>query len=160
MFTDNPRQTVPAGTVRLRAAAAGDLAGVMQVVKSAGLITGGLEDQFPGAYVVAVADADTVGAAGLEVYGRSGFLRSVAVRNDWRGAGLGRRLVADRLAAARALHLDAVYLLTDTAAGFFRREGFLPLSREAVPAEVRAAPEFASLCPASSHVLGFSLGAP
>lgn len=158
MSTESVRREAPSGTVRLRPAVAGDLAGVTALVASAGLITDGLEDQFPAGYVVAhSSDGELLGAAGLEVYGGEGFLRSVAVSAGRRGWGIGGQLVAECLARARAQNLRAVFLLTDTAADFFRRQGFVPLSREAAPPAIQAAPEFASLCPASSQFLRLSL---
>jgi amino-acid N-acetyltransferase len=67
-----------------------------------------------------------------------------------RGSGLGVVLTADRLVAARARGLTAVYLLTTTAADFYARFGFQPSPRAAVPAAVARCPEFASICPASA----------
>jgi amino-acid N-acetyltransferase len=100
--------------------------------------------------VVARLDAEVVGVAGLETYGTSALLRSVAVAPGRRGGGTGRALVADRLAAARAMGLDAVYLLTMGAADYFRRFGFSPVPRESAPVELAASPEFAGACPASA----------
>jgi amino-acid N-acetyltransferase len=108
--------------------------------------------------VVAVADDGIVGAAGVEVYGRSGLLRSVAVDPAWRGRGLGMQLTRERLAWAEARGLDTVYLLTTTAAGFFPRLGFAPVDRDAVPATVRESTQFAGVCPSTAAVLALRIG--
>jgi amino-acid N-acetyltransferase len=79
------------------------------------------------------------------------------VRPSIQRAGLGRELVADRIATARAMKLDAVYLLTTTAAGYFPRLGFTPCDRQAAPAELASSPELASVCPASAKCLVFRL---
>ncbi len=86
-------------------------------------------------------------------YGAFGLLRSVAVVPALRGGGVGRALVADRLAAARAMGLAAVYLLTTTAADYFRRLGFAPAPREEAPHNLAASPEFSGACPTSAKCM-------
>ena len=49
--------------------------------------------------------------------------------------------------------LEAVYLLTTTAAGYFPKLGFVPVERAAVPEEIRASGEFSSVCPSSAVVM-------
>ncbi|MDC0681033.1 hypothetical protein [Sorangium atrum] len=60
-------------------AAAGDLDVVRELLAQSELPTTGLLDQFPAAYVVMRRGLELVGVAGLEMYGRAGLLRSVAV---------------------------------------------------------------------------------
>jgi amino-acid N-acetyltransferase len=127
-----------------------DMDAVCRLLDAAKLPVEGLADQFPWAYVVARLDGEVVGVAGLETYGTSGLLRSVAVAPGQRRSGTGRALVTDRLAAARAMGLDAVYLLTIDAAGYFPRFGFARAPREAAPVELAASPEFSGACPASA----------
>lgn len=110
-------------------AVANDLDDVRALLSRCELPTEGLTEQFPGGYVVARRGGAIVGAAGLEVHGTAGVLRSVAVDPRERGTGLGVRLTQDRLAAAGALALEAVYLLTTTAAAFYPRFGFAPFPR-------------------------------
>jgi N-acetylglutamate synthase-like GNAT family acetyltransferase len=137
----------------LRAARRSDLEAVVAIVREAGLPTAGLMDAFPGGYVVVSSGSGIIATAGLEVHDRVGLLRSLAVVPTQRGAGLGRLVVEDRLRAAREQHLDAVYLLTTTAADYFRRLGFEDTSRSAVPNALRSASEFATICPASALCL-------
>ena len=140
---------LPSG-VTLAPAEAADLDAVRALAASAALPTDGLADQFPQAFVVARRAGAVVGAAGLEVHGAAGVLRSVVVADRERGTGLGVALTAERLVAARARGLDAVYLLTTTAADFYQRFGFTAFPRAEVPAAVAACPEFASICPSSA----------
>lgn len=141
------------GPGRIRPATAADLGWARALLDSAGLPDGGLEDQFPGAYVVLEAAGRPAGLAGLERYGRSGLLRSVAVDPGTRGTGAGAALVAELLTRGRADGLAAMYLLTTTAADWFPRFGFRPISREELPAELAIAPEVAGGCPASAVVM-------
>ena len=142
--------TQPPDGVALRPATAADLDAVRALAARAELPVEGLADQFPAGYVVAVRGDQLVGAAGLEQHGTSGVLRSVVVAPGERGTGLGVALTADRLVAARARGLDAVYLLTTTAADFYDRFGFRPFPRAEVPEAVARCPEFASICPSSA----------
>jgi amino-acid N-acetyltransferase len=59
------------------------------------------------------------------------------------------RVIAD----AEARGIRALYLLTTTAERYFPSFGFRPITRDAVPAEVRATVEFQSACPASATVM-------
>ena len=94
-----------------------------------------------------------VGVAGMERYGDSGLLRSVAVVPEWRGTGIGRTLVDRVLEDGRAAGVREVYLLTTTAEHYFPRLGFACVDRETVPAAVRASAEFTGACPASAVVM-------
>lgn len=133
----------------LRPARAEDLPAAGALLERCALPVAGLGDQFPAGYVVA-GGASMIGLAGLEVHGGHGLLRSVAVEPGARDQGLGGALVADRLAHARALGLASVFLLTTTAPGFFAGLGFAPCERDRAPAELRATPEFAGVCPSSA----------
>jgi amino-acid N-acetyltransferase len=98
-----------------------------------------------------------VGSAALELYGRVGLLRSVAVEEDLRGRSLGVRLTEAALALARARHLDRVYLLTETAGEFFPRFGFRPVSRAEVDPAALQSVEFTTACPTSALVMALEL---
>jgi amino-acid N-acetyltransferase len=142
---------------RLRPATAADLAAVESILEGAGLPPDGLEDQFPAAYAVAELEGAIIGAAGLERYGEAGLLRSVVVRDAWRGRGVGEALVRERLRLAASAGVTRVYALTTTAAGYFPRLGFAPADRAAAPASIKASPQFASICPASAAFLSLHL---
>jgi amino-acid N-acetyltransferase len=108
-------------------------------------------------FVVAESGEDVVGAAGLEVYGPYGLVRSVVVAPERKGQGLGRGLTHQLLAQARARGLEAVYLLTTTAPDFFARLGFERIAREAAPAPLWASAELQGACPASAIVMRLNL---
>ncbi|HEX8113198.1 MAG TPA: arsenic resistance N-acetyltransferase ArsN2 [Kofleriaceae bacterium] len=130
-----------------------DLDAVIALVRASALPTAGIADGFPDGYAVVRDGTAIVAVAGLEVHGDVGLLRSVAVAASRRAGGLGRLLVEDRLRAANAHKLRAVYLLTTTAADYFRRFGFEDARRELAPASLQSSSEFASVCPASATCL-------
>ncbi|MBE2248362.1 MAG: HAD-IA family hydrolase [Myxococcus sp.] len=135
---------------RLRAARAEDLPSVEALLTEASLPLAGLRSQFPQAYVVAVADARVVGAAGLERHGADGLLRSVVVEPALRRTGIGAVLVDERLAEARKLGLESVSLLTTSAADYFASRGFIATPRQTASATLAATEEFAHACPESA----------
>lgn len=132
-------------------ARAEDREAIVALLIAANLPVAGLDDAFPEGYVVVRSEGRIDGVAGLERHGAFGLLRSVAVHPGKRGAGLGQVLVADRLVAAT--DLDAVYLLTTTAADYFRRMGFVEQLRASAPEAIRRAPELTSICPSSATLL-------
>src|SRR5438094_10265589 len=70
-----------------------------------------------------------IGSAGLERYGDTALLRSVAVAIPERGHGLGQALVQQVLTYAVLLGVRQVVLLTSTAADVFLRFGCQPVRR-------------------------------
>jgi amino-acid N-acetyltransferase len=98
-----------------------------------------------------------VGVAGVEVYGASALLRSVAVDPSWRGSGLGRLLAERVIAEAQAAGARDVYLLTTTAEHYFPRLGFACLDRGEAPEALSESAEFRGACPASAVLMRRSL---
>jgi amino-acid N-acetyltransferase len=139
--------------IEIRAATSSDLPAVQSLLHAASLPLDGVTDFFPENYAVGYSGDEIVAAIGIERYGDDGLLRSAVVAESERGGGLGSRLAQDRIEWCRHQSMRSVYLLTTTAAPFFERMGFARVDRNQVPAEVRAAPEFASICPTSAVVM-------
>lgn len=74
------------------------------------LVSGDLAD-----FTVAMKEDLVVGVVGLELLGEQALLRSLAVREAYRGQGIGSLLVRMAEDHARALGADRLYLLTNTA---------------------------------------------
>lgn len=142
--------TTPRATVR--AARAEDLGSIEALLASSSLPTVGVREALQ-RFVVAESKGELVGVAGLEPCGASALLRSVAVKQEWRSAGVGRALVTRAIADAEASGIDALYLLTTTAERYFPSFGFREITRDVVPEAVRATAEFRGACPASATVM-------
>lgn len=142
--------------VVIRPAVARDLAPMEALMLSVALPTAGIARHLSEFLVAEHGDA-IVAAAGLERYGSSALLRSVAVQPAYRGRGLAQLLVRHLLDRARAGGIGRVYLLTTTAAGYFARLGFGPIIRDAVDAGVRASEEFTDACCDSAQVMALAL---
>ena len=147
----------PAGA-RMRRAEARDLPGVEALLSASALPLAGVREALPD-FVVAEDDGGRiVGVAGLEVHDQHALLRSVAVAPEWRSRRLGRALVERVIAEANERDLESIHLLTTTAERYFPSFGFTRISRDEVPAGLRASEEFASACPASATVMRLLCG--
>jgi amino-acid N-acetyltransferase len=103
-------------------------------------------------------DDELAGMVGLECHGRVGLLRSLAVAQQQRGTGLGAMMTAHAERRADEFGLDELYLLTMTAADFFKRLGYRPADRDEVPEVIRGTAQFSGLCPSSSAVMAKRVG--
>jgi amino-acid N-acetyltransferase len=91
-----------------------------------------------------------IGVIGIEVHGRDGLMRSLAVVPECRGRGVARRLYAALLGRAHGLGITRLYALTTSARGWFALLGFRAVRRDDVPEAIRATEEFRVLCPQSA----------
>ncbi len=98
-------------------------------------------------------DGLLTGVVGLESHGSVALLRSLAVPRSSRGAGIGRALVRFVEQRARSRGVRTMFLLTETADGFFALLGYQPIPREQAPPAIAATTQFSVLCPASSRLL-------
>src|SRR5688500_9458054 len=98
-------------------------------------------------------DDTMVGTGGLEVHGPYALLRSLSVKLGIRGKSVGSSITEFLLNEAKKKRLKAIYLLTETAHGFFQKKGFKDVPREEVPSEVKASSEFSHVCPTTAAVM-------
>lgn len=94
-----------------------------------------------------------VGTGGLEIYGPYALLRSLSVKFGIRGKSVGTAIMEYLLDLAKKRKLKAIFLLTETAHGFFLKRGFTDIARDQVPEEVKASSEFAHVCPTSAAMM-------
>lgn len=126
-----------------------DLPDVLRLLEESALPREGVAEHFED-FLVARVDDRLVGCVGMEHYGESALLRSLAVAPSRRGQGLGRALTDRLLADARRRSVKRVFLLTETAAHFFAAAGFDRIPREDADAAVRESAEFRTVCPQSA----------
>jgi N-acetylglutamate synthase and related acetyltransferases len=98
-----------------------------------------------------------VGTGGLEVYGQYGLLRSLSVKFGIRGKSVGTNITEYLIDEAKERKLKAIYLLTETASGFFQKRGFRPISRADVPEELKVSSEFSHVCGESAAAMMLDL---
>ena len=136
----------------IRAAQSDDHAAIERLLIDSHLPAEGIAPLLHG-FLVAESNEHIVGVVGLESCGEYALLRSTAVSPEWRGRGVGKRLVERAVARAESQGIRALYLLTTTAEHYFPSFGFQVTTRDTVPAEVRATDEFRGACPASATVM-------
>ncbi|WP_291857057.1 arsenic resistance N-acetyltransferase ArsN2 [Marinilabilia sp.] len=101
---------------------------------------------------------EVIAVCAIEEYGKYGLLRSFSVRKDLQGKGIGKSLYEEVLCSCRNEGINALFLMTTTASGFFEKLGWSEIWRQAVPGDVRQSEEFKSLCPQSAVCMMLSLG--
>ena len=67
--------------------------------------------------------------------------------------GLAGPLCRQMIIRARSSGITRLYLLTETEEGLFRKYGFAPVERAAVPREIQTTNEFSKLCPDTATVM-------
>ena len=91
-----------------------------------------------------------VGVVGMESTGDGALLRSLAVRPAHQGEGDETRLLGAMETQARHGDMETLYLLTTSAASFFRCHGYATMKRDALPAAIQQTKEASRLCPATA----------
>lgn len=134
---------------KFRRAQASDVSVIEALLADAGLPIQDISKKLDSLWVATQVDL-LVGVGGLEVYQPDGLIRSIATTERFRGKGFGKRITEHLLDQARSEKIETVFLLTLTAAGFFRKLGFERVPREEVPDAIQRTTEFSELCPRSA----------
>jgi N-acetylglutamate synthase-like GNAT family acetyltransferase len=148
--------TMDETTIMYRNAGAGDLAGVLDLLRKESLPTGGVPEHFS-TFLVAEQGQRTVGAIGLEIYGETALLRSAVVAPEFRNAGIGSGLFSRALQLATERDVHRVVLLTETAEEYFRRKGFAKIDAAGVRGPVTSSVEFSGACPSTAVCMELTL---
>jgi amino-acid N-acetyltransferase len=98
-------------------------------------------------FLVLETPTNLIGTIGMECYGDMALLRSLAIQESFRKKGYGKELYKALKAKLEKLKINYVYLLTETAEGFFSKEGFQKIAREDVPHSIKQTQEYSNLCP-------------
>jgi amino-acid N-acetyltransferase len=135
--------------VTLEPAGAPDIDEVVRLLSTNHLPLAALEACID-AFTLAKHDGIVVGTAGLEIYGELALLRSLCVAEDHRSKRIGKALVSAVASRAFARGVRELYLLTTGAASYFVKLGFVQISRDQAPLEIRNTAQFSALCPTSA----------
>ncbi len=145
-------------TFTLAPAQPADFPAILDLLAQAELPHDGLKDHVE-TILVLRAQHQVIGCAGLEVYGQTALLRSVALDPAYQGRGLGRDLVAAAEQLAQDHGVTHLYLLTLTARDFFLHLGYTDFSRSDLPASVKQSAEFGCcVCSGASAMRKINLG--
>jgi N-acetylglutamate synthase-like GNAT family acetyltransferase len=144
---------LPGPRIRIRPGEPGDVEGIASLLAASGLSAAGVWERLTHT-VVGVDDGGTIVAtACASPLGSAALIRSVAVRQDLRGGGLGLLIAAAALRVARSSGAPVAVLLTDTAGPFFERLGFAAIERSALPPGVASSPQATAECDATATAM-------
>jgi amino-acid N-acetyltransferase len=143
VFTIRPAQATENGKLR-------------ELLEEAHLPTQGVEDPQTRLWI-AGRGGEIAAMAGLERFGEVALLRSVATQAPFRGQGAATALCRTMLAEAAAQGVGRVYLLTETAEGFFRRLGFEAVPRDSLDPRLSASAELRGNVCASATAMARAL---
>ncbi|MHA2096636.1 MAG: arsenic resistance N-acetyltransferase ArsN2 [Candidatus Hodarchaeales archaeon] len=129
-----------------------DLPEVSTLLKLVNLPVEGVKEHFQDFFVIRN-EGLVVGCIGIEIYDKTGLLRSLAVRPSSQGKGLGLQLVNKIEQYSGEKKLDTIYLLTETAEKYFLKLGYKIIPREDVDSGVKQSIEFTTLCTSSSAMM-------
>lgn len=144
-----PRVVRNAENLTLECATVADLDAVLRLLSNSSLPVADLEPHIA-AFMLAKSEGTIVGSVGLETYGERALLRSLCVAESHRSKGIGVALVLTVASRAAEQGVRELYLLTTGAATYFANLGFVSLSRDQVPHEIRCTAQFSSLCPSTA----------
>jgi len=131
-----------------------DLAAITALLNQTNLPPDGIEPHLENFLIIRDSDSNKetqqiIGCAGLEIYGKSALLRSVAIHPAFQREGYGTTLVDRMIELARQKGITRLFLLTDTAEAYFKNKGFSLILREQVPDDMKESVEFKVLCTSS-----------
>jgi N-acetylglutamate synthase-like GNAT family acetyltransferase len=84
-------------------------------------------------FLVLKEKGQVIGLVGVEVLGQFGLLRSLVVDPKYRCGGFASQLIEKAKEYAASLKIEALYLLTMTAEGFFAKRGYQRVERNSAP---------------------------
>jgi BolA family transcriptional regulator, general stress-responsive regulator len=121
------------------------------LLKAAGLP----EQDLSGATYLGILDGTgaLLAVGGIERRGDAVLIRSVAVAPERTGKRFGSTIVLKLLAEARNGGVQAAYLLTSSAQGFFEQLGFKAVERAKVPAPIQQTGQFSGTACASATAM-------
>jgi N-acetylglutamate synthase-like GNAT family acetyltransferase len=122
--------------MRIRRAEPGDLDGVGKLLAEAELPALGPHPTLAN-LLLAEREGALVGAISMEVSGRAGLLRAVAVTPGDRRGGVARELFRSLTARAHELSLKDLYVVPGGAEAFFSALGFAEVAEDQVPLPLR-----------------------
>jgi len=126
-----------------------DLPDIEELLDDSALPLAGVRDHLEH-FFIAREGTILIGTVGLELYGREGLLRSLAVRPSERSKGTGSALTREVMAEARRLGVRRLILLTTTAERYFSQRGFRTIERGTITGEMTRSAEFTGACPGSA----------
>jgi amino-acid N-acetyltransferase len=88
-------------------------------------------------FFVGESGCEIYGVIGLEKYDNIGLLRSLVVKESYKGQNLGLKLVNYLFEFGNRRAIQELFLLTDTAVDYFKKIGFVEIEKESTPKKLK-----------------------
>jgi amino-acid N-acetyltransferase len=132
--------------ITIKPASASDLEPIKEILRACELPTAGVDDHWK-TFLVARDGERLIACGGAEAHQFAALIRSIAVLPEYRGSGIGRRLVRQLIDRLASRGLREFYLLTTNAEEYFKKRGFRPIDRDQVHPQLLESHEFRRACP-------------
>lgn len=103
-------------------------------------------EKYISCFIIIERDGVARACGGLEIHDTAGLIRSVAVAAEHHHEGLGTKIYEALEIDAKMFFLNALYLFTNTAAGFFTKLGYEQINRGQIPQALHESGEFKHDC--------------
>ena len=130
-----------------------ELLDVKRMLSDTNLPTGDLADVNLDHFWACGETSNPKGIIGVEVYGKDGLLRSLAVAPGVQGQGCGSSLVTMLEDYAKSIGIEVLYLLTESAEKYFLSKGFDVIERDCASDAIKKTREFSELCPDNATLM-------
>ncbi len=138
--------------INIRQADKADLADIIKLLDNNNLPTIDIPNSsiqlFIGSY-----NCSTIGVIGIEIYEKTGLLRSLAVQESFNKLKVGTKLINKLFDHIKLNNIRDVYLLTESAEDYFTRFEFEKVDRSIVPGVIMETREYKDICPNSAVVM-------
>lgn len=104
-------------------------------------------------FFVAEINGLIIGVGGFENLNSLGLLRSIAVKSEYQNRGIAKQIYSLIDSKAQSLGFESLFLLTESAVGYFESFGYKIIERAEVPLQIKQTKQFKDLCPSSSMVM-------
>lgn len=114
--------------------------GAIKVLLAVCLLPAHEESDHRGTFFVAESERGIIGVCGIELCdGSVAMLGSLGVMPGYRKQKIGRRLVHRAMSHAQDQGIERLFVLTESATGYFQNNGFTALERKSAPSQLKTA---------------------
>lgn len=139
--------------MKYRSSSESDLLNIKRLLKEEGLPFNDIDEHLDNIIIAEEDGGELVGFGALEMYGKVGLFRSLVVEKRKRNKNCGEKILKYIEEYATNNGIKELYLLTEHASKYFKKQKFEEVSRDRVPIEIKSTKQFSSLCPASAVVM-------
>lgn len=143
-------------SITIRPASAQEWPQVVRLLEANGLASDDLKQPHDH-FLLAWAEGEAIGVAGVEPCADAALIRAVSVEKSRQGTGVGRQLLERLIADLRQEGLSRVFALTVTSPEYFAQFKFKRIPHEQAPAALRALAEFERACSACTALMSLPL---